>query len=63
MQVIHSNPSFTQPLPPLADPQISDVKMVGMTLFHSFALPFEVIGVLLLVATVGVIILSRKTLR
>jgi NADH-quinone oxidoreductase subunit J len=62
-QVILSNPSFAIPTPTLAGPQLSDVKMIGMTLFHSFWLPFEVVGVLLLSATVGVVVLSRRTLR
>jgi NADH:ubiquinone oxidoreductase subunit 6 (subunit J) len=34
-----------------------------MTLFHSYSLPFEAVGVLLLSATVGVVVLSRKSLR
>ena len=62
-QVILSNPAFAIPTPVLVGPQLSDVKMIGMTLFHSFGLPFEVIGVLLLSATVGVVVLSRRTLR
>ncbi|MCE9587074.1 MAG: NADH-quinone oxidoreductase subunit J [Verrucomicrobia bacterium] len=62
-QVILSNPAFAIPTPTIAGPQLSDVKMIGMTLFHSFRLPFEVIGVLLLSATVGVVVLSRRTLR
>lgn len=63
VNVVTSYPSFSQTLPALADPKASDVKLLGMTLFHSFVLPFEVIGVLLLVATVGVVVLSRKSLR
>jgi len=63
IQVVSSYPRFAESLPALAGPQIGDVKLVGMTLFHSFGLPFEVVGVLLLVATVGVIVLSRKSLR
>jgi NADH-quinone oxidoreductase subunit J len=63
VKVVTSCPSFSQPLPELATPVGNDVKLVGMTLFHSFGLPFEVVGVLLLVATVGVIVLSRKSLR
>jgi NADH-quinone oxidoreductase subunit J len=62
-QVILANPAFAKPLPALIGPKVSDVKMIGMTIFHSFGLPFEVIGVLLLSATVGVIVLSRRTLR
>ncbi len=63
VKVVTSDPSFAQKLPPLATPQIPDVKLIGMTLFHTFWLPFETIGVLLLVATVGVIVLSKKSLR
>jgi NADH-quinone oxidoreductase subunit J len=63
LRVITSNPAFSQSLPALANPGVSDVKLVGMELFHYYALPFEVVGVLLLVATVGVIVLSRKSLR
>ena len=62
-QVILSNPAFANQNPKLAGPKFSDVKMIGMTLFHSFGLPFEVVGVLLLSATVGVVVLSRRTLR
>jgi len=62
-QVILSNPAFANQTPKLTGPKVSDVKMIGMTLFHSFGLPFEVVGVLLLSATVGVVVLSRRTLR
>jgi len=63
VRVIHSLPSLSEPLPELPASQASDVKMIGFTLFHSFGLPFEVVGVLLLSATVGVVVLSRKSLR
>jgi NADH-quinone oxidoreductase subunit J len=63
IRVITSYSVFSQPLPKILGPQVPDVKLVGMTLFHTFWVPFEVIGVLLLVATVGVIVLSRKSLR
>jgi NADH-quinone oxidoreductase subunit J len=62
-QVILSNPAFANQTPKLEGPKVSDVKMIGMTIFHSFGLPFEVVGVLLLSATVGVVVLSRRTLR
>lgn len=62
-RVITSSPALNKPLPALADPGANNVKQLGMTLFHSFGLPFEVVGVLLLVATVGVVVLSRKSLR
>ena len=40
-----------------------DVQLIGMTIFNSFNLPFQIIGVILLVSTVGVVLLSRRTLR
>ena len=36
---------------------------VGMTLFSTHNLPFQVIGVLILVATIGVVILSKRELK
>lgn len=38
----------------------ASVKAVGVIIFGSYVLPFEVISVLLLVALVGVIVLARK---
>ena len=49
--------------PLVSSPQISDVSAVGATLFRHFNLPFQIIGVLLLVATIGVVILSKKELK
>jgi NADH-quinone oxidoreductase subunit J len=62
-RVIHSQPTLSSPLSPLPASRVTDVKMIGFTLFHSYGLPFEVVGVLLLSATVGVVVLSRKSLR
>jgi NADH-quinone oxidoreductase subunit J len=61
-QALESSPQFSKPIPVLMAPS-QDVSMIGMTLFHSFNLPFQIVGVLLLVATVGVVLLSRRTLR
>ena len=36
---------------------------VGMTLFTDYNLPFQVIGVLVLVATIGVVVLSKRELK
>jgi len=63
VKVIRSSAAFSAPMPALPASRASDVKMIGFTLFHSYALPFEVVGVLLLSATVGVVVLSRKSLR
>jgi len=62
-KVIASFPALWKVKPPLADPQVNDVAEVGMTLFRHYNLPFQVIAVLLLVATVGVVVLSRKELK
>ena len=40
-----------------------DTAMLGQLLFTNYALPFEILSVLLLVAMVGVILLSKKDLK
>ncbi len=62
-QVVKSLPASQDEFPALARTGYADVSDVGMTLFSGFNLPFQVVGVLLLVATVGVVILSRRSLR
>jgi len=52
-----------QSFPPLASPRIDDVRNVGLLLFENYNLPFQVIAVLVLVATIGVIVLSKRELR
>ncbi len=61
-ETLESSPQFSKMMPPITASS-QDVGMIGMTLFHSFNLPFQIVGVLLLVATVGVVLLSRRTLR
>jgi NADH-quinone oxidoreductase subunit J len=52
-----------EPFPPLSSPKMDDVHSVGLLLFSNYNLPFQIIGVLVLVATVGVIVLSKRELR
>jgi len=52
-----------RPFPPLSSPKMDDVHSVGLLLFSNYTLPFQIIGVLVLVATVGVIVLSKRELR
>ena len=52
-----------QAFPPLSSPKMDDVHSVGLLLFSNYTLPFQIIGVLVLVATVGVIVLSKRELR
>jgi NADH-quinone oxidoreductase subunit J len=40
-----------------------DVRNVGLALFSRYNLPLQIIGVLILVATIGVIVLSRRETR
>ncbi|MFI0347285.1 MAG: NADH-quinone oxidoreductase subunit J [Chthoniobacterales bacterium] len=63
IETLSSSPQFSKTMPPLLGPAYNDVTMIGITLFRFFNLPFQIIGVLLLVATVGVVILSRRTLK
>lgn len=62
-KVTLSLPAFWQTKPALLHSNVNDVAEIGMTLFRNFNLPFQIIGVLLLVATVGVVILSKKELK
>ena len=44
----------------LSEGRLPDVHLIGNTLFTGYNLPLQILGVLLLVATVGVVALSRK---
>lgn len=52
-----------KPFPPLSKSPMDDVHSVGALLFSNYNLPFQIIGVLVLVATIGVIVLSKRELR
>lgn len=62
MAVLHKLPGGNRPFPPLAG-TVDDVRSVGTILFKSYNLPFQVIGVLILVATIGVVVLSKRELK
>jgi NADH-quinone oxidoreductase subunit J len=49
--------------PPLARSTTDDVWNIGRLLFNNYNLPFQIIGVLVLVATIGVVFLSRREPR
>jgi NADH-quinone oxidoreductase subunit J len=49
--------------PPLARSTTDDVWNIGRLLFNNYNLPFQIIGVLVLVATIGVVLLSRREPR
>lgn len=48
---------------PAGPPVAGDTHALGTLLFTRFLLPFEIIGVLLLVAMIGVLLLSKKDLK
>ena len=62
--VLQRFPLGRQEFRPLrTSPPIDDVREVGMTLFSTHNLPFQVVAVLILVATIGVVILSKRELK
>ncbi|HEU0274834.1 MAG TPA: NADH-quinone oxidoreductase subunit J [Candidatus Udaeobacter sp.] len=60
--VRHFEPA-NQAAPPLPGPTIDDVQNIGATLFKNYNLPFQIVGVLVLVATIGVVLLSKRETR
>ena len=61
--VISRLPIAKLSFPALPHARTDDVHSVGLLLFGNYNLPFQVIGVLILVATIGVIVLSKRELR
>jgi NADH-quinone oxidoreductase subunit J len=52
-----------QGFPPLGGSAVDDTHRIGLLLFSKYNLPFQIIGVVVLVATVGVVILSKRERR
>lgn len=44
----------------LSEGQLPDVNLVGDVIFTGYNLPLQIVGVLLLVATIGVVVLSKR---
>jgi len=44
----------------LTDGRLPDIHLIGHTLFTQYNLPLQLLGVLLLVATIGVVTLSKR---
>ena len=61
--VLDRFPLGQKSFPALTAEEINDVRNVGMTLFSTHNLPFQVVAVLILVATIGVVILSKRELK
>lgn len=59
-------PRGDKPFPPLhvmEGEQLNDLREVGYSLFSAHTLPFQVVGVLILVATIAVIVISKRELK
>jgi NADH-quinone oxidoreductase subunit J len=52
-----------QTFPPLSAPTTDDVRNIGAALFRNYNLPLQIVGVLVLLATVGVVLLSKREPR
>ena len=52
-----------QTFPPLPRSTSDDVHRIGLLLFDKYNLPFQIIGVVILVATIGAVMLSRRETR
>ena len=66
VQIFHVASNFKfgqQTFPPLARSTIDDVHNIGLLLFSNYNLPFQIIGVVVLVATIGVVVLSKRELQ
>jgi NADH-quinone oxidoreductase subunit J len=58
--VIGRLPAASQPFLPLRSSNVDDVHNIGALLFTNFNFPFQLVGVLVLVATIGVVVLSKR---
>ena len=63
LAVLRRLPLGQQAFPALPSGARDDVREVGMALFTTHNLPLQVVGVLILVATIGVVILSKRELK
>jgi len=61
--VLRHFPSGRRAFPPLAAGNLDDVRNVGTMLFSRYNLPFQVVGALVLAATIGVVVLSKRELK
>ena len=63
LHVVFSLKASGQTFPPLARSTSDDVHRIGLLLFGNFNLPLQIIGIVILVATIGVVMLSRRELK
>jgi len=59
--ILGRNPSMATIVPPTeATNAVDAIRELGMTLFSDYLLPFEVTSILLLVAMIGAIVLTKR---
>ena len=63
LHVLKSFPAGSRAFPNLGVERLDDVRLVGFAHFNHFNLPFQTVGVLVLVASIGVVVLSRRELK
>lgn len=61
--VLDHLPGGHSAFPKITATKIDDVRSVGSMLFSGYNLPFQVVGALILVATIGVVVLSKRELK
>ena len=61
--VVEKLPAAKQAFKQLPNPASDDVHRIGLLLFTNYNRPFQIIGIVILIATVGVIVLSRRESR
>ena len=57
---VYQKGSAIFPANPAAPPETQNTQQVGMLLFQSYLLPFEIASLLLLVAIVGAVVMAKK---
>src|SRR4051812_36839467 len=57
---VYQKGSGVSPANPAAPPETQNTQQVGMVLFQSYLLPFEIASLLLLVAIVGAVVMAKK---
>ena len=64
LDLVAASAAFTERSPgistKLKEGHLPDVTLIGDTLFNGYNLPLQIIGVLLLVSTIGVVVLSKR---
>ena len=61
--VVEKFPAAKETFPPITRSTSDDVHRIGLLLFDNYNLPFQIIGVVILVATIGAVMLSRREIR